>query len=246
MKKKKRIIITLLIALLVSIFCFTYLLLNKKENDTPNTNINSSNQETNSIDKPISEEPSNDVTNIMITIPQIQQEKNYYCACACVQMILKYHGIEMNQDDLAKEMHTHSITGSEYVDIQRVLNKYLFNKEVVQENEPGYHIQTLEMNNTNPQIAIDFERRVKNDLNTNDFVLAAIDLKTLYPTLSTANHLVIVTGYECYPNSTKIAYYYIVDPYYVVWDTSHKGLKKIDADTLIKAIIVNEEPAYIY
>lgn len=185
-------------------------------------------------------------TKIQLTLNQSVQENGYYCVPACLQMVLNYKNIEKSQSELAVELNTKQSTGTEYVDLARVANKYLFNNVNVGDNEPGYHVQTLNRYDRNPQIAIDFERRVRTDISTNDPVFVAIDVNALYPHLNSCNHMIVVTGYALEEGSDEIAFYYYIDPSSVVQDSVYGGLKKVTKDELINAIIVNEEPAYIY
>lgn len=183
---------------------------------------------------------------VNLVISQSSQETNYYCIPACVQMILRHFNIEVDQDTLAQQMNTHPITGTEYVDTAITINTYLFQKGLAPDNEPGYHIQTIAMNDQNPQIVIDFAKRVKEDIDTNYPVLAAINTQTLYPQIAPANHMILITGYACHANSDEIAFYYAMDPYANVHDPIYGGAKIFTSEELIKAILLNEEPAYIW
>ena len=84
------------------------------------------------------------------------------------------------------------------------------------------------------------------DISTNDPIFVAIDLNALYPHLSSANHMIVVTGYALYAGTDNIAYYYYIDPSYTVQDENYGGLKTVTSENLINAIVVNEEPAYIW
>lgn len=183
---------------------------------------------------------------VQLILNQSVQENGYFCVPACLQMVLKYKNIEKSQSELAAELNTKQNTGTEYVDLARVANKYLFNNENVGYNEPGYHIQTLNRYDRNPQIAIDFERRVRADISTNDPVFVAVDVNALYPNLNSANHMIIVTGYILEEGKDEIAFYYYIDPSYVVQDSIYGGLKIATKEELINTIVVNKEPAYIY
>lgn len=185
-------------------------------------------------------------TKVQLILNQCVQENSYFCVPACLQMVLKYKNIEKSQSELAVELNTKQNTGTEYVDLVRVANKYLFNNENVGHNELGYHIQTLNRYDRNPQIAIDFERRVKTDISSDDPVFVAIDVNALYPNLNRGNHMIVVTGYALEKGSDEIAFYYYIDPSYVVQDSIYGGLKKVTKEELINAIVINEEPAYIY
>lgn len=58
--------------------------------------------------------------------------------------------------------------------------------------------------------------------------------------------MIVVTGYALEKGSDEIAFYYYIDPSYVVQDSIYGGLKKVTKEELINAIVINEEPAYIY
>lgn len=181
----------------------------------------------------------------IINLEQSVQENGYYCVPACVQMILKLHGIEMSQTQLAKEMNTSSITGTEYVDLARVINKYRFNNEHPRDGEAGYRVCTLDVGVWNDETFRLLEERIKANIASNDPVLIAINLQTLYPELPNANHQVLLTGYTLDENG-NIMSYYIVDPYYEVQDETYKGLKIFDKNIIYQALTDNVEPAYIW
>lgn len=173
-----------------------------------------------------------------LDVKESTQETNYYCGPATIQMVLNYHGINVSQDQLAKEVNITTDRGTEYVDLCRVVNKYVHGKE--------YQVQTMEMNDTNPILYQQFEQRVKKDIASGNPVFLTVNLNTLYPTLPSANHLVVCTGYASYENTDEIVYYYILDPYYVVQEKFDGALQKVPKETLFKSIYSNVEPAYIW
>ncbi|MDD3049107.1 MAG: C39 family peptidase [Bacilli bacterium] len=187
-----------------------------------------------------------ELTKVHLDVPQSVQENNYYCVPASLQMVLRYHGIEKSQSQLAKDMHTDPITGTEYIDLANIANKYIFNNSNVTANDPGYHVQTLNRYDTNPEIAKIFEQRVKTDISTNDPVFVAIDVNSLYPELSSGNHIIVLTGYTIHTKTNEIAYYHYIDPFYKVQDAVYGGLKTVTSAELINAIVSNIEPAYIW
>lgn len=216
------------------------------ENNTIENEINNNeqvvveNQETN-----ITNESNNSTNKVMLNVPTRVQETSYYCGPASLQMVLNYKGISVSQSELAVQLNTHPVTGTEYVDLQRVANHYLFGKDSVGANESGYHIQTLNRYDTDSQIAIDFARRLKTDISTNDPIFAAIDIHTIYPEYANGNHMVVVNGYTI-NSENNIDSIYFMDPSYRVQDATYGGLKKVDFNHFISAIINNDEPAYIY
>lgn len=181
-----------------------------------------------------------------LKVPQSVQETSYYCGCAALQMVLRYHGIEKSQTELAKEMHTDPVTGTEYDDLARVANKYLFDTESASPQGSGYRVQRIAINDRNPLIEEVFEERVKQDIASQDPIFVAVDVKALYPQLHHGNHLIVIYGYECYDNREEIAWYKIIDPSYVIQDEVYGGRKRVSAKELINAIVTDEEPAYIW
>lgn len=190
--------------------------------------------------------PPIELTKLILPVEQRIQETSYYCVPAVLQMVLNFKNISIPQEQLAMEMNTSSKTGTEYIDLARVANKYLFDNENVGDNDPGYHVQTIERNDSNPQIAIDFKERVKTNIKNNDPTFVAIDVNVLYPQLNSANHMILLVGYATYANTDNIAYYYYIDPSYAVQDSTNGGLKIVTEEELIKAIIQNVEPAYVW
>lgn len=180
-----------------------------------------------------------------LDIPQIVQETNIYCVPACIQMTLRYHNIEANQEDLAEQLRTSSVTGTEYIDMARVLNTYLFHKETLSDDqESGYRIQNINCNETSEEVSNIFQKRVERNIQDGYPVFAAINLHSLYPSLPSANHMVVVNGYI--KENEEISSYYVIDPYGPVQDPVYGGQKIFTSDELLQAILENEEPAYIW
>lgn len=189
---------------------------------------------------------NNFIERIQLPLVQSVQENSYFCVPACLQMVLNNKDIHKTQYELAMEMNTKPDNGTEYADLARVANTYLFHKESITLSDAGYHIQTLTQYDTNPEISTIFEKRVRLDIGTNDPVFAAIDIHALFPKLSSNNHMIVIIGYEMEHGADNITYYYYVDPSYLVQDETYGGLERVSIEKLIHAIIVNEEPAYIW
>lgn len=190
--------------------------------------------------------PGISLTSFRIPIQQSVQENGYFCVPACLQMVLRVHGIEVSQNLLAQEMNTSSVTGTEYVDLQRIVNKYCFGSENINDNQPGYHIQTIAIGDNSNATMSTLENRIRADMASNDPVFIAIDRAYLYPNLSHGNHMIILIGYSTFTGTNTIANYYIIDPSYVVQDPVYGGLKIVTPEELLNAIAYNEEPAYIW
>lgn len=186
---------------------------------------------------------SENPTLLALDIPQRIQETDYYCVPACIQMAFSYFNIPIEQKELADFMHTSSVTGTEYADMTAALNHYIFSPESTRQGT--YHVQTLALQDTNPQHKIVFEQRVKKDLEDGYPLFAAVNLHILYPNLPAANHMIIIKGMKLSAQGEPLSYT-ILDPYHKVQDPVYGGLKEFSADTLWKAIIANEEPAYLW
>lgn len=252
---KKCVLIVSGVCVSIAVLCFVFFDYSKKESDAQRLGAVSVFPQLDAYERknpvPIEEitEPETNIDSvpyhIRLNVPQSVQETSYYCGCAAAQMVLRYHGNEISQDDLAKELHTHPITGTEYADLARVLNHHLFGKEELTAIDPGYRVHTLAVNDDS-DIALTFESRVKQDLASNDPVIVAVDVQALYPELNRGNHFVVVIGYRCNEQSERIAVYDILDPSYVVQDAVYGGWKTVPADELMQAIVSNVEPAYIW
>ncbi|KFI52276.1 C39 family peptidase [Bifidobacterium biavatii] len=160
-------------------------------------------------------------------------------------MVLRYRGIDVSQSVLADDMNADPRTGTEYVDLARVVNRYLFGVDDANPNDAGYRVQTMEIGDTDPATARTFAERATADLDNGDPVFTAIDVHALYPAFSHANHMIVITGYDADANGTVTRWTYR-DPWYRVQDETRDGLKTVTADALINAIISNEEPAYVW
>lgn len=186
-----------------------------------------------------------DTARVRLDVPQSVQETGYWCVPASVQMVLRYQGIDVDQSVLAADMNAKPQTGTEYVDLARVVNKYLFGTEHANPSGAGYHVQTIAIGDTNPAVARTFAKRAKTDLDDGYPVFAAIDLHALYPWFGHANHMIVITGYDADANGT-VTHWVYRDPSYLMQSESHAGLKIVTADAMINAIVFNEEPAYIW
>ena len=174
------------------------------------------------------------------------QETGYYCGPATVQAVLSYHGIYFSQSNLAGQLNTSTKTGTEYADVARVVNKHVFGNSYPGPNDPGYRAVLWTKGSGGSSTRNTFESRVIRDMKTKDPVFVAIDLKTVYPALPKANHLVLITGCTVDNNTGKITYYTINDPYGGSQPYTNNGRKKVYADTLWEAINYNSEPGYVW
>ncbi|MBW3090129.1 C39 family peptidase [Bifidobacterium miconisargentati] len=195
------------------------------------------------VDREVQTEPS--TARVMLDVPQRVQETGYWCVPGALQMVLAYKGIDADQTTLAERMNTKPVTGTEYVDLARVANAYLFGDETATPSGAGYRVQTIAIGDRDPSVAQTFADRVKADLADDYPVFAAVDVHVLYPWFGHGNHVVVVMGYDTDENGT-ITQYHILDPSYNMQDPVHAGHKVVDAATMMSAIVDNEEPAYVW
>lgn len=182
-----------------------------------------------------------------LNIKRIVQENAYYCVPAAMQMVLQHHGIHVSQSQLAKDMITSPATGTEYVDLQKVANKYIFGNENVGPLDPGYRVQELSKGIINDEITSTFISRIRSDIETNDPIFVAVDTQTLNPESASMNHIILITGYTVNKETDDIIYFHYIDPSYVVTMPSDGSqYLHITQEKLIQALINNVEPAYIW
>ena len=184
-------------------------------------------------------------TAVRLDVPTRTSESDYGCVPAALQSVLNYKGISVSQSQLATEMNTKPVTGTEYVDLAQVANKYLFGVEDPNPQGAGYHVQTIAIGDTSDATRQRFVERVKRDIASNDPVFVAIDAAALYPGVATGNHMVVVTGYDADEHGTITRYRY-VESIPSLQDATYAGLRIATADEMMHAIVTNEEPAYIW
>lgn len=55
--------------------------------------------------------------------PYFRQEQDHWCAPACLQMIFKFYGQDISQQELAEKLHTNEEMGTDNADIARVVKE---------------------------------------------------------------------------------------------------------------------------
>lgn len=193
----------------------------------------------------VSTEAEKQQNKVMINMKLYVQENNYFCGPAAVKTILHHFGIDKTQNQLAEELHTSPIRGTEYADIAHVLNQAVFHRENPRFQESGYHVQTLPIQDNRAEDQRNWELRMRKNMDDGYPSILAIDMHTLYPQMNRVNHFVICVGYLS-DQDNQIMYFYILDPFYGVQDETYGGLKYFTSDELWNAIVENEEPAYLY
>ncbi len=182
---------------------------------------------------------------ILLDVPQAVQENGYYCGPAVLQMILSWHGIYRDQDDLASLLNTSPVSGTEYADMARVLNTYLFDCEIPDAHAPGYRVQELTPGHISDEDLQLLCERTVTDMSTGDPVPIAVSLSSLYPEFSDANHFVLIVGFRKNDDG-EITDFYVRDPYGKVQDAQWQGLKVFPVSRIREALSRNDEPAYIW
>lgn len=186
------------------------------------------------------------VVKVLLPISTSVQETAFYCVPAVVQMVLRYFGTEVSQASLAEIMHTHPVTGTEYIDTAEALNHYLFGANPKEAGDPGYRVQTIAIGDNHPHVLLDLESRIIDNTSQGYPTLVAVDVGLIYPDMGSGNHMLLVIGYQQSSASGEIIGYYAIDPSYLVQDPIYAGLKFIPSQELFQAIIYNEDPAYIW
>lgn len=185
------------------------------------------------------------VRKIRLDIPQKIQETDYYCAVACLQMVLTYHGISMDQADLAQRLQTHPVTGTEYEDLAREASVLIFGQAPLSETDPGYRAVLWNRKEGTEQMRSQFEARVKTDLEAGDPVFLSINSAPAYGTDFEVVHEVVLYGAD-YEEDGSPSMYYFLDPSSVWQDPQHEGRKMFSPEKLWEIMNDNPEPGYVF
>lgn len=183
--------------------------------------------------------------SIRLDVPQKVQETSYYCAVACLQMVLETHGIYREQPELAKGLKTHPVTGTEYEDLAREASLLIFGKVPENEDEPGYRAVLWKRNQGSDEDRKLFEKRVKTDLNAKDPVFISINVAPAYGYENDGVHELVLYGAD-YDEKGHALRYYCIDPSYLQQDPVYGGKVMWSADELWNIMNDNPEPGYVY
>lgn len=182
--------------------------------------------------------------SIRLDVPQKVQETSYYCAVACLQMVLEYHDIYREQTDLAKGLKTHPVTGTEYEDLAREASLLIFGKVPENENEPGYRSVLWKRNQGTAEERKLFEKRVQTDLNAKDPVFISVNVAPAYGYEKDGVHELVLYGAD-YDENSQALRYYCIDPSYLQQDPVYGGKVMWSADELWNIMNDNPEPGYV-
>ncbi len=182
---------------------------------------------------------------VRLAIPFCMQETGYYCAVACLQMVLEYHGISMTQEELAARLHTDPITGTEYEDLAREASILIFGKVPASDAESGYRAVLWKQNEGTDSMKQDLQRRIMMDLESGDPVFLSINMKVAYGSQNDLVHEVVLYGAD-YDDSGEPIMYYFMDPSSSQQDLQYGGRKKFTPDELWNMMNDNPEPGYVW
>lgn len=184
-------------------------------------------------------------TSYRLDLEQSVQETAYWCGPAALQMVLHYHGISASQEELANELHTSSVTGTEYADLARVASEYIFGSVPQTDQDPGYREVLFKRNEANDNDRRVFEQRIVDDLRGGDPVFVSINNNVAYQTGKDDVHQIVVYGVDIDESGKPVAYYYR-DPSYLMQDEETEGKYSMSADEMWSSMIDNPEPGYVW
>lgn len=182
---------------------------------------------------------------IRLNVSQSVQETDYYCAVACLQMVLSFHEISMNQPDLAQRLNTYPITGTEYEDLAREASLLIFGSIPDSESDPGYRAVLWKRNEGSENDFRVFEQRVKSDLESGDPVFISINIAPAYDYNFDGVHEVVLYGAD-YDSCGNPSMYYFIDPSYNQQNPEFQGRKMYTPEELWKIMNDNPEPGYVW
>lgn len=176
---------------------------------------------------------------IRLNIPESIQETGYWCAPACLQMVLAYHGLDYSQKELASLMNTSSVTGTEYEDLARAATDLIFTKR----EKAGQYREVI-FKPSDDDYRSDFEKRVIADLENGDPVFASINNAQMYKDVGNQVHEIVIYGIDLDEQGRIVSCCYL-DPSSL--RTTAYGQKYIvTADEMWNAMLNNPEPGYVY
>lgn len=184
-------------------------------------------------------------TRIVYPVTRSVQENGWYCGPAVMQMLLSHYGLEASQSNLAQELNTSSVTGTEYADLARVASVHVFGAEVQSDEQPGFRPWIGKTGSFSADEQSTFLRRLKRDMDSQDVLSAAVDVSVLYPSLNiSAAHVVLIDGIEVSPEG-EIQKIRIEDPSYLI-EYENEEEHWFDINLFLRAMDQCAEPGYIW
>lgn len=214
---------------------------------TPTTTVNANPSTTSEVTEASATTTESTTTEVdrrvRLEVPQIVQEEWNYCAPATVAMILAYRGVEVTQDQLAKEMLTDETFGTHNTEAIRVLNHYLFGYDAPDDTQQGYRLATVtSADPASEDMRLFIERLIQNIADGYPLYFT-VDNAKIYEN-SHGEHNVVVTGYKLDPTGEEIIEVYFIDPSYYQQDEVYGGLKTATPEELLGSMLTCEEPNY--
>lgn len=188
---------------------------------------------------------STTASRIRLNIPQKVQENSYYCGPTSLQMVLAYHDISVSQDQLAEDLKTSPVTGTEYDDLARTASRYIFGNVPTSDADPGYRAVILPAWSSDPTARSRFEQRAVSDLSNGDPVFVSINNEIAYGPGYGTVHQVVLYGVDL-DNSGKALRFYYLDPSYKQQDPVYGGKKAVNANEMWQIMTQNPEPGYVW
>ena len=180
-----------------------------------------------------------------LDLEQSVQETAYWCGPTALQMVLHYHGISASQEELASELHTSSVTGTEYADLARVASEYIFGSVPKTDQDPGYREVLFKRTEADENERRVFEQRIVDDLRGGDPVFVSINNNIAYQTGKDDVHQIVVYGIDVDDSGRPVMYYYR-DPSYLMQDEETEGKYSMSADEMWSSMVDNPEPGYVW
>lgn len=179
-------------------------------------------------------------------VPAVTQENAYYCGPAVLQSLLAYHGITASQEELANELKTHPVTGTEYEDLARVASIRIFGQEPADDQASGYRAEMYKTRPFTDEEADLFLSRLAADLCNGDPVFIGLNCATTRPQDGVdAVHLVLAYGMQRDPQTQEIVSVEVMDPSYLA-QKDGTAYFTIPTATLVQAIRDCKEGAYVW
>lgn len=183
----------------------------------------------------------------MLPVKTQAQQKWFWCAPTTVSMILGSRGVNVSQSQLASEMGAYEPFGAHNKDAVRVLNRYLFGYETLENGQSGYRLEKI-TSSSGEELRRFKDRVIKNTKDGYPLYLT-VDLSKLYPGRSNpAEHNVVGAGYISTPDDRDVTLLYIVDPYSKFHDSANGWLKIFKPEEVLEAAISSSvtEPYYAW
>lgn len=196
--------------------------------------------------EPTSALPDPSEQHISLSVPAITQENGYYCGPAVLQSLLAYHGIHASQDELAAELHTDPVTGTEYEDLARMATDRLNTEDRSDQPTLIYRAEMFKDKPFTDEEADLFLSRLAEKLKNGDPFFVGLNCAVTRPQDGiSATHLVLICGMTYNPQTGEILRIDMMDPSYLS-QRDGTAFFTFPTETIIEAIRECEEGAYVW